>query len=133
MQLKIGQRYTRKEISGMLGGSIQLFLPEKNGKVVCGCFREDETFNPGAPEEVLFGTDYYQPAVERTAEMVYRQGQRGETIPIFMKRASARWEYIGNYRCTALLRDDTKLQQKMKAHPQRGVITGILYFEKADS
>jgi hypothetical protein len=111
----------------MLGGSPIAYLPHKDGKVVCGCFNTGERYNPGAPEEVLFGREHPMPDVEKSAEMVYQQGS---PIPIFIYRAAASWEYVGDYRCTALLNDANLLSQKMEEHPQRGKIKGILRFEK---
>ena len=112
----------------MLGGTTQACLPTKGGRVTCGCFDTDEWFNPGAPDEVMFGRPYDMPKLEKAAEMVFKQRT---SIPLFLKRGSAEWEYIGNYRCIALLRDPALLEEKMKAHPKRGKITGILRFEKA--
>jgi hypothetical protein len=128
MELKLGHLYSRQQISEMIGGSIQAYLPVKGGKVVCGCFNTSEWYNPGAPEEVLFGRAESMPKVEESAEMVYQQGT---PIPIFLFRRTAKWEYVGDYRCISLSRDPALLAQKMQAHPQRGVITGVLRFEKA--
>ncbi len=43
----LNKTYTREEIHEMLGGDMQSYLPHKDGKVVCGCFRLDT--NPDAP------------------------------------------------------------------------------------
>ena len=124
--------YSRQEISDILGGSIQPYLPFKGGRVTCGCFRVEEEYNPDAPEEVLFGDRYggSMPKVEKSAELVYAQGKRGEAVPIFIFRESGKWEYVGDYQCIDLLRDPVLLRQKMQAYPRRGFITGILRFEK---
>jgi len=37
----LGSKYTRAEISGILGGSEVDFLPTQNKAVVCGCFTLD--------------------------------------------------------------------------------------------
>ncbi len=130
MALKLHQNYSRREISKAKGGSLQTYLPFKNNRVTCGCFRVEEAYNPGAPEEVLFGCDEPMPDVEKSANLVHAQGKRDEAIPVFIFRASAQWEYIGDYRCVFLSRDPALLRQKMKEHPLRGTITGILRFEK---
>lgn len=129
MNPELKHRYTRAEISQMCGGSSVPYLPTRNGEVVCGCF-EPEDLNPGAPEEVLFGAEEYHPVVEKTAELVYHQGVRGIAIPIFLKRAPKEWEYVGEYRCVELSRDPALLEQKRKAHPERGQIKGILRLVK---
>jgi hypothetical protein len=108
----------------MIGGQLQHYLPFKDGQILCGCFNTSPKLNPGAPEEVLFGR---APIVEEMAEMAYRQHT---AFPIFMFRGSAHWEYIGDYFCVGLSRDVDLLKSKMKKHPQRGVIAGILYFRK---
>lgn len=131
MPLKLNHTYSRQEISESLGGSIQAYLPFKNGRVTCGCFRLEEEYNPGAPDEVMFGREISMPNVEKAAEMVYEQGERGEAIPIFIFHETAKWEYIGDYKCVGLLRDAALLRQKMQEHPRRGVMVGILRFEKA--
>jgi len=128
MELKLGHLYSRRKISQMLGGSMQAYLPFKDDKVLCGCFNTSEWFNPGAPGEVFFGRAEPMPAVEESAELVYQQGT---PIPIFVFRGSAKWEYIGDYRCVSLSRDPALLAEKMKAHPKRGAFVGILRFEKA--
>jgi hypothetical protein len=125
MKPKLGQRYSRREISKMVGGSPVAYLPYKDGEVLCGCFDPSPRFNPGAPEEVLFGSG---PIVEETAEMVYRQGT---PIPIFIYRGPAQWEYIGNYRCVGLSRDLKLIKQRMEMYPERGEIIGALRFRKA--
>ena len=128
MKLEIGHLYSRDEISRMLGGSIQSFLPMKDGKVVCGCFKTEEKYNPGAPEEVYFGRAWSMPKVEEAAEMVYKQGT---PIPVFIFQAAAQWEYIGDYRCVGLSYDPALIAEKLRSYPQRGTMKGILRFEKA--
>lgn len=124
MRPTLGVRYSRLQISQMLGGSIQSFLPTKDRVVVCGCFKREPRWNPDAPEEVVFGP---APMVEAAAERLSRQH---EAIPIFLFAGSAAWEYIGDYRCTELLTDQGLCQEKMKRNPARGAIRGVLYFKK---
>ena len=125
MKPKLDQTYSRVEISEMLGGSSVAYLPYKDGEVVCGCFDPSRKHNPGAPEEVLFGSG---PIVEETAEIVNRQST---AIPIFIQRASAQWEYVGDYRCIGLSRDPKLLRQRMLTYPERGYIVGALRFKRA--
>jgi hypothetical protein len=122
---KLGQTYTRQEISHALGGSIQLYLPSSGGRVVCGCFKRDARLNPGAPEVVTFGKGEY---VEGNAELLAREAD--PIIPVFLFQASGAWEYVGRYRCTGLSTDPAVLRREMQANPQRGVIAGVLYFER---
>ena len=126
MALKIGQNYSRRQIHAELGGDIVSYLPMRGGKVVCGCFKKTPKFNPEAPEVVTIGRGKGG-KVEEAAIMVSRQH---ESIPIFLFRYNGAWEYIGDYRCTAYLTDPILCQQKMIENPARGLIYGVLYFEK---
>src|SRR5438067_10959924 len=101
MQFKIGQPYRRDQIQTEYGGSIQSYLPHKDGRVVCGCF--DLKMNPNAPGEILVGD---APDVIRSAELLIRQD---EPIPVFIKEAKNRWIYQGHYRGAGWPRDGGKL------------------------
>ena len=126
MKPTLGQKYSRQEISEMIGGSPQIYLPSKDGEILCGCFRPSPEYNPDAPGEVLFGPSP-SGIVEENAEIVYRQAA---PIPIFIFRSNAQWEYIGNYRCVRHSRDANLIEERMKKYPERGEIAGILWFEK---
>lgn len=66
------------------------YLPEKDGRIICACLRED--LNPSAPWEILVGTG---PAHIRKAEMLARETA---PIPVFIKLAVDQWEYWGRFR-----------------------------------
>jgi putative zinc finger/helix-turn-helix YgiT family protein len=123
MPFKVGQTYSREQISAALGGSPRAYLPLRGNRVVCGCFRVEPEWNPRAPSEVTLGAG---PVVQKSAELVSRQT---EPIPIFLFRDDAAWEYIGLYHCRGYSTDPALLQRKMQENPARGVITGVLYFE----
>jgi hypothetical protein len=127
---QLGEMYSRRETNEVLGGSIQTYLPHVEGKVVCGCFDPSEHMNPNAPEEVLFGEEYPTPMIDRTAKMVFEQGWSGEDIPLFLKRSSNQWEYVGRYLCIGMTCDERIVQRKRIEHPSRGGFSGILRFEK---
>jgi hypothetical protein len=77
MDFVIGQAYTRAEISRAIGGEKITYLPQRDHRIVCGCFIPTQSKNPNAPDEVLVGTG---PLVEKKAEMLC--GQDGiETTP----------------------------------------------------
>ena len=85
-----GERYTRQEIHDAVGGgSLQSYLPTKDGRVLCACLRLDT--NPGAPEVILPGTG---PGIERAADLLERQVG---AIPVFLKRGSGAWEFVGEF------------------------------------
>ena len=126
MKPELGERYTREQISKMLGGSRIAYLPHKDGQVLCGCFDPSARFNPGAPEEVIFGQG--APEVGRMAEMI---NQQNTAIPVFLRRLVGRWEYVGDYLCVGLSRDPKVLTEKRKQFPNRqNGVAGVLYFKK---
>jgi hypothetical protein len=126
----IGSKYTREQISDILGGSIQSFLPTAGGVVVCGCFKPDEDMNPDAPEEVLFGEEGDSAGINRAANLVFEQGLKSEAIPVFLKRRSNEWEYSGEYLCIGITRDPRVVARKKAQYPKRGEFHGVLRFEK---
>jgi hypothetical protein len=50
-----GESYTRDQIHKILGGEKDSYLPQKDGKIVCGCFSTDA--NPEASYVVPIGGD----------------------------------------------------------------------------
>jgi hypothetical protein len=127
MQPVFGQKYSRPEISKMLGGSIQTYLPHKDGQVLCGCFDTSPKYNPDAPTEVLYGAGSSK--VQRMAEMVRDQHT---AIPVFLRhKPRGRFEYVGDYLCTGLRTDPALLKSKQQQYPQRvNGVGGVLYFRK---
>lgn len=123
MNLIKGKTYSRKEISKMLGGNSQVYLPMKKDKVTCGCFLK--SLNPDAPEEVLIGD-----IDQKSAKILSWQD---ESIPVFIKQESAVWEYVGDYKCIDYITKSALLRQKEKQHPNRGTITAILKFKPVKS
>src|SRR5262245_37146083 len=124
MAFEVGKTYSRHEISAQLGGSVVSYLPEKNGVVVCGCFKREPRWNPRAPEEVTFGGP--APRVLRAAEIVATQNM---PIPIFLYRRDGAWEYVGDYVCTGLNTDREFCATKERENPARGKICGVLTFK----
>src|SRR5947208_235222 len=100
MSLNVGQMYTREEIGDALNGDHVSYLPTHRNSVVCGCFTTRD--NPSAPSEVLFGNDKPSQNIIRAAKLVFRQGQSGREIPVFMKRSKAKWEFVGHYLCVGM-------------------------------
>jgi hypothetical protein len=82
-----GECYTRRQIHEALGGSMQSYLPHRDGRVVCGCFTRD--LNRDAPSEILVGDG---PEIRRWAEALASQR---EAIPVFLKKGTDRWEFVG--------------------------------------
>lgn len=85
----VGHEYTRDEIHRKLGGSKQSYLPTVKSRFVAVCLRLD--LNPRAPHVVLCGRG---PII--AAAGLALSNQRGP-VPVFIKRASNRWEYMGMF------------------------------------
>lgn len=130
LPFQLGCKYTRRDINQAVGGQMQTYLPTSGGRVVCGCFDPSDAMNPAAPEEILFGEPYPTPEIDKSAQLVFEQGLRGEEIPVFLKRATNEWEYIGDYLCIGITRDPRVLARKMASHPARRTFTGVLRFEQ---
>jgi hypothetical protein len=117
-----GSFYTRKQIARELGGGTQNFLPHKGKHVVCGCFRPD--LNPNAPVEVLPGnTDD-----KRRWAAVF--ASQAEAIPIFIKRGTNCWEYLGRWRCTSKSTNPTEINEA-KRQARRTDISMVLRLVKS--
>jgi hypothetical protein len=124
MSFAIGKRYSRREISNMLGGNMRSYLPTRQGVVVCGCFHRSDKLNPDAPDEIVFGCG---PDVIRGAERVASQRQ---PIPVFLFKGALAWEYVGNYVCVAIDRSAAAIAYGSRRVPRRnGNVCGILRFE----
>jgi hypothetical protein len=72
-----GRKYSRKEISAILGGSEIEYLPTESKRVVCGCFTLEH--NPEAPDIIIPGTGK---VIEREAKLFCEQDF---PVPIFIK------------------------------------------------
>jgi hypothetical protein len=117
--LVVGNTYTRPQIHDAVGGgSLQSYLPHKDGAVLAGCFRPD--WNKRAPAEVDAG---YGPKVIAYAKRV---AATHAEIPVFLKRDTHRWEYQGIYRC---LRFSEKKRDLQAHENRRKDAVGVLYFE----
>ena len=90
MPLRLGTLYTREQIrteSG--GGDLQSYLPHSNGNVLCGCF--DPNINDRAPYEIDLGAGR---DVIRYAKRLLEQDS---PVPVFLKRDTFAWEYVGRF------------------------------------
>lgn len=118
---QLGRFYSRKEIAKHLGGGTQNYLPHKGKHVVCGCFRRD--LNPEAPSKVLPGNS------DDKRRRANKFADQPEAVPVFLKQASTRWEYVGCWRCNPPVEDPKQLAEERK-RTGRGEISMILRLEK---
>jgi len=121
ISFEIGKPYTRNQIHDLLGGDKSSYLPQRNKKIVCGCFSLEK--NPQAPEIVLVED---KTKVIEKAKLLLAQD---EAIPVFVKRFSSHWVYQGYF----IVREysDNKLEiEEMKKVSLRNNIIGVLHLEK---
>ncbi|HLL15909.1 MAG TPA: hypothetical protein VK388_12640 [Pyrinomonadaceae bacterium] len=121
---KLGELYSREEISHMLGGSSWTYLPRNKGDVVGGCFRTD--LNPKAPYEILVG--YGKLRVSSARRLVEQENP----IPVFLQRASKQWEFIGHYRGVKYSDAPSEVNAKARTANLEGQLAGVLYLDKAE-
>jgi hypothetical protein len=103
---EVGTEYTRNEIHGELGGSKQTYLPTVAGHVVAVCVRLD--LNPHAPRVVLCGNG---PIIAAAGAALAAQPG---SVPVFVKRATNRWEYRGLYRIIASLAGGARFDELLE-------------------
>jgi hypothetical protein len=89
----IGTEYTRDKIHECLHGSKQSYLPTVSRHVVAVCVTLK--LNPCAPNVVLCGNG---PIIASAGAALARQH---EPLPVFIKRATNRWEYQGKFKVIA--------------------------------
>lgn len=118
-----GQHYTRHEIRSRLGGDLVSYLPSTQGRIVCGCLRLDT--NPDAPNVILPGTG---PAIEGKAITLCRQAGQ---IPVFIKRGTNTWEYVGHYRVRNCSADPHVIAQYAR-RAGRSDVTSVIFLERVD-
>ena len=117
---RIGHEYTRTEIHGVVGGSLQSYLPTKNGEVVAACLTRK--YNPEAPKVILVGRG---PIIESAGKLLSKQLT---PIPVFIKKAVNSWEYQGQYRSVRHLINEGEMQAYVKKS-ERSDVVGVIFLE----
>lgn len=118
-----GESYTRDYIHEQLGGEKVSYLPQKCGKIVCGCFSWES--NPDAPDVILVGGDDNGEGhpVERKAKILEKQA---EPIPVFLKRASNHWSFEGYFQVKGTTRDRRFLDEKQRKASRNDVVMALI-------
>lgn len=93
MKFALCASYTRQAIHDRVGGNLQTFLPELNGKIVAACLTPE--LNPDAPHVILVGGG---PDIYRRGEMLSRQS---DPVPVFLKFGADDWRYAGDHEVSA--------------------------------
>ena len=116
-----GKTYKRQEISAVLGGGVQDYLPHSEGRVTYGAFSLD--LNPQAPRVILPGNG---PEIVKWA-LVF--ADQREPVPVFVKKRSNEWTYMGDYRCVRMV-DDPAVIEAFAEKTGRDDISMVLYLER---
>lgn len=118
----LGQCYDRRQIRKLLGGGDTVsYLPTIRGRVIAGCF--NPKLNHRAPCEIDVGDG--PNIVGRAHALATLKGE----IPVFLKRRSQVWEYVGLYQCRAF----SKSRADLNAYANRRKdAVGVLYFREVD-
>lgn len=122
---QVGQFYSRKDINSVMGVrhfyEAESYLPTVGHKVVCGCF--DPEINPELPFKVIVG---HAEGIVRRA--VTFQNQR-YYIPVFIKRAAKKYEYVGDYMVERHSRDPKTIMREIERWDLEDV-ERVLYLTK---
>jgi hypothetical protein len=122
-QFAMHHLYTRPEIAAALGGGHQDYLPHHDGRVVCACVSQD--LNPDAPAVILpaMGPDI--------VKWGNRFAEQREFVPVFLKRETNAWQYVGNYRVTEHCTDTDQIERWGVVAQRAGDISMVLFLEQA--
>ena len=122
-KLERGRAYTRGDINSILGGGIVEYLPHVDGQVVCACLKQ--TMNPGIPDTILVGEGVN---VVRYARVFASQKCY---VPVFIKRASNDWLYVGNYRVRTVSENRDEVE-RLAREALRNDVVMVLRLERQD-
>lgn len=86
--------YSRTEIQNLVGGEIQTYLPQRNKRILAGCFNQE--LNPDCPLQIQAGS---AGKVISKAELIISQPEN--EFPVFIKPngKSKGYRYIGVFKC----------------------------------
>lgn len=118
---KRGAVYALDDISSVVGGERQSYLPQKEGTIVCGRFTRE--MNPKAPYEVLVGD---LPKVAAKAKLLIEQGA---SIPVFVKEAPNEWRFHGFMSPVRFATDRRTVDAKARAAGREDPVAGVLVLE----
>jgi hypothetical protein len=98
MGFQLHKTYTRKEIQELVGGgSVQDYLPNKGGVVLCACLSQG--YDPQAEQVILVGQG---PGVQKQGDIFCAQSN---AVPVFFKKVANFWEYVGNFKVSRWTED----------------------------
>jgi hypothetical protein len=120
---QIGSYYSRKEISAVLGGPLQWYLPTVNRKIVAVCLRKNH--NPKAPNVVFCG---FGTRIELIGEWL---SQETRALPVFVKEDMNRWEYHGRFKVTSSCTSGPEFKSEVAGAEDAASISRVVFMERA--
>jgi len=98
------------------------YIRTKNNEVRGLALRLD--INPDAPDVIIFGTG---PRIQARAQLFLDSGR---AVPTYVKRDYGKWEYLGEYRATAIRRDKATIDKySARRSGYDGTVSGVLFLE----
>ena len=113
---------TTNELAKLTAGGDDYIRTKRNE--VKGLALTDK-LNPEVPDVVVYGKG---PRVQARAELLLSSGA---VVPAYVKRKTNKWEYLGQYRATAIRRDAQTIKKHCSSRPHENV-AGVLFLESAD-
>lgn len=119
------KEYSRKKIQELIGGEIQTYLPQKNKRILAGCFNLE--LNPDCPAQIQAGKP---PKVSSKAELLISQPDN--VFPVFVKPSSASklYKYIGQFRCVSGTNESKILADAESKSGREGQLSYVFNLEK---
>lgn len=118
--------YTRADIQALVGGELQTYLPQKDKRILAGCFNQE--LNPDCPNEVQAGN---KPQVRAKAELLL--SQQDNVFPVFTKPTMncKYYRYIGQFSCVGGSNDRAVLDVAEQKTGRHGKLTYVLKLQQA--
>ncbi|MBP2699583.1 hypothetical protein E5N05_16730 [Photobacterium sp. CAIM 1938] len=117
--------YTRTDIQKLVGGELQTYLPQKNKRILAGCFNQE--LNPDCPYEVQAGS---KPQVKAKAELLLSQSDN--VFPVFIKPTmkSKVYRYAGQFKCIGGSNEPEILKVAEEKSERYGCLTYVLSLQQ---
>ena len=118
--------YRRAQIQKLVGGEIRTYLPQKDWRILAGCFSAE--MNPNAPREIFAGN---LPKVVAKAELLGTQPEN--TFPVFIRQKNSDRDYYfqGYYKCSRITKNRKAISKAESLSGRHGELSYILYLVKA--
>lgn len=118
--------YTRAEIQARVGGELQTYLPQRDHRILAGCFSSQ--LNPSAPAMVYAGN-----AAKVTAKAELLAEQPENRFPVFLKEKSSsrHYFYVGHYKCRSISNSPAVIAAAARESSRQGELSYVIYLDAA--